>query len=530
MSKRISIYDSTLRDGAQAEGISFSVEDKLKIVKELDNLGVSYIEAGNPGSNPKDLDFFTRVKQINLENAKLVAFGSTRRKGIKVEQDANIQSLLSAGTEAVAIFGKSWDFHVTDIIHTSLEENLSMIRDTIRYFKEINKEVVYDAEHFFDGYKANKDYALKSLEAAAEGGADSLVLCDTNGGCLPHEIYEITKSVAEHFDVDIGIHCHNDTGVAVANSMMAVEAGAVQVQGTYIGFGERCGNANLCTLIGNFQLKQGYECIPKDNLDQLTPLARLVAEIANISLWDKEPYVGRAAFAHKGGMHIDGVNKNSKSFEHIKPEDVGNSRRFLMSEVAGRSTILKKIQHVVPDIKKDSPETALIIQRLKELEHEGYQFEGAEQTFELIIRKHLGKYKPFFELENFKIMGEQPSKESAFSAYAMVKVNVDGKHKMNAAEGDGPVNALDKALRQSLEEFYPELNNVHLMDYKVRVLDSKNATAAKIRVLITSSDGKDIWTTVGVSTDIIEASLIALVDSIEIKLLRNLEKKMEAYL
>ncbi|QUH30953.1 citramalate synthase [Vallitalea guaymasensis] len=530
LEKNIKIYDSTLRDGAQAEGISFSVEDKIKIVKALDELGVSYIEAGNPGSNPKDLEFFERIKSIELNNTKLTAFGSTRRRNIKVQDDANVKSLLLANSPVVAIFGKSWDFHVTDIINTTLEENLNMIKDTLAFFKEKGKEVVYDAEHFFDGYKANPEYAMKTLKTAIDGGADSLVLCDTNGGCMPNEIYEITKLVVDKYKTEVGIHCHNDCGMAVANSVMAVFAGAKQVQGTYIGFGERCGNANLSTVIGNLQVKNDYECINEENLELITDIARKVAEIANVSLDDKEPYVGRAAFTHKGGMHIDGVNKASKSFEHINPEIVGNERRFLMSEVAGRSTILKKIQKVAPDVKKDSPETIQIMDRLKELEHEGYQFEGAESTFELIIRKNLGKYKPFFKLENFKTIGEKPNDNGELTAFAMVKVKVDDKIKMAAAEGDGPVNALDKALRQALEVFYPELKKVHLTDYKVRVLDTKEATAAKVRVLISSTDGKHEWSTVGVSTDIINASLIALIDSIEVKLLRELTKKIKAYI
>lgn len=530
MGKKIVIYDSTLRDGAQGEGISFSAGDKIKIVKVLDEIGVDYIEAGNPGSNPKDLEFFQRVKDLKLKHAKLVAFGATRRKGIKPEEDDNIKSILSAETECVAIFGKSWDFHVTDIINATLEENLVMIQDTIEYLVHKKKKVIFDAEHFFDGYKANSEYALKALKAAKVAGASSLVLCDTNGGCMPDEIAEITKHVYKELGMTVGIHCHNDSGVAVANSLMAVAAGATEVQGTFIGFGERCGNANLSTLIGNLQLKCGYDCLPEESLEQLTTTARFIGEIANIGFDDNAPFVGKNAFTHKGGMHIDGVNKNSKSFEHIDPSIVGNSRRFLMSEVSGRSSIIKKIQQIAPQVQKDSIETAAIIKRLKELEHEGYQFEGAESTFELVIRKHLGKYKPFFELENFKIMGEKVISGQEFGSYAMVKVNVDGHSKMTAAEGDGPVNALDKALREALEEFYPELKTVHLSDYKVRVLDSRDATAAKVRVLMSSTDGYTEWTTVGVSTDIIAASLIALVDSIEIKLLRELERKFHSYL
>jgi len=525
------IYDSTLRDGAQSEGISFSVTDKIKIVKALDGMGIPFIEAGNPGSNPKDLEFFEAIKGMKLNHSKIVAFGSTRRKNIEVEDDANVQSLLKAGTDHVALFGKSWDFHVTDIINATLEENLNMIEDTIRFFIQQGKEVTFDAEHFFDGYKANKNYAMLSLASAVKGGAKRLVLCDTNGGSLPSEIYSMTQNVYETFPkVIIGIHAHNDSGMAVANSIMAVEAGAVQIQGTYIGFGERCGNANLSTIIANLELKMGKQCLPEGELENLTGMAKKVSEIANILQDDQMPFVGKKSFTHKGGMHIDGVNKNSKSFEHIEPESVGNTRRFLMSEVAGRSSILKKIQKVAPYITKTSPETTAIMSRLKDLEHEGYQFEGAESTFELVIRKQLGKYKPFFEIENFKTMGERPDRDSEFSAFAMVKVNVEGESKMVAAEGDGPINALDKALRQALEGFYPELKKIHLIDYKVRVLDGKEASAAKVRVLITSSDGVTDWTTVGVSTDIVEASLIALIDSLEIKLLKDIEAKMKAYI
>lgn len=531
MAVMMEIYDSTLRDGAQSEGISFSVIDKLKIVRALDDMGIPFIEAGNPGSNPKDLEFFEEIKNLELKNAQIVAFGSTRRRNIKAEDDANVQSMLKADTKHVAIFGKSWDFHVTDIINTTLDENLNMIEDTIRFMIEQGKEVTYDAEHFYDGYKNNAEYAMKTLAAADKAGAKRLVLCDTNGGTLPMELFEITKAVSEAFpNTIIGIHAHNDSGVAVANSLVAVKAGAIQIQGTFVGFGERCGNANLSTIIANLELKEKMQCLPEGQLENLKDMAIFISEISNIAHDDQAPFVGRKAFTHKGGMHIDGVNKNSKSFEHVDPTSVGNARRFLMSEVAGRSSILKKIQKVAPQVEKNSPETAAIMAKLKELEHEGYQFEGAESTFELVIRKQLGKYRPFFELENFKTMGERPDLDSMFSAYAMVKVNVEGQSKMVAAEGDGPINALDKALREALEVFYPELKKVHLIDYKVRVLDGKDASAAKVRVLITSTDGENDWTTVGVSTDIVEASLTALVDSIEIKLLKDIEEKMKVYI
>lgn len=525
----VTIFDSTLRDGAQAEGVSFSVEDKIKIVRAIDELGIGYVEAGNPGSNPKDLEFFERIKSIELKNTKVAAFGSTRRRGISPSEDGNVQALLGAGVNTVAIFGKSWDFHVTDIINATLQENLEMIYDTISYLKDNGKEVVFDAEHFFDGYKNNPEYAMKTLDSAVQAGADCLCLCDTNGGTFPDEIYEITKKVVDRFDVIVGIHAHNDCGMAVANSVMAVKAGATHVQGTMTGFGERCGNTNLSTVIPDLQLKLNYNCIPDENMKKLTHIAREVSEIANLKLNDRAPFVGKTAFAHKGGMHVDGVSKNSKSFEHIDPELVGNERKFLTSEVAGRTTILSMIQKIAPNIEKNSPETVKIIDRLKELEYEGYQFEGAEGGFELVIRKELGKYKPFFELETFKIVGDYPS-DVGESATAMIKISVDGKKEITAAEGEGPVNALDRALRKALEVFYPALSDVHLTDYKVRVLDSGSATASKVRVLIESSDGVDSWTTVGVSKDIIEASWGALVDSIEYKLIKDIEKKFKQFL
>lgn len=529
MERKIFIFDSTLRDGAQAESISYSVEDKWKIVQALDELGVSYIEAGNPGSNPKDLEFFNQIKTHQLKHAKITAFGSTRRKGVKVEDDTKNQLMLDTDTPVVTIVGKSWDLHVKDVINTSLDENLDMIGETVAFFKNKGNEVIFDAEHFFDGFKSNSTYAFDSLQAAADGGADWLILCETNGGAFPGEVYEITKNVIEKFSLPVGIHCHNDCGMAVANSIMAVEAGATQVQGTFIGFGERCGNANLSTVIPNLQLKKDYECITGDQLLKLTSTARMVAEVSNIPLDNHLPYVGKSAFAHKGGMHVDGVIKIPRSFEHVKPDEIGNGRRFLMSEVSGRSTILEKIQKVSPELKKNSKQTQAIIDLLKKSEHEGYQFEGAECSFELMVRKHLGKFQPFFQLESFTLISEQSLLNGNSSSSAVIKVNVDGEEEFTAAEGDGPVNALDKALRKALEVFYPELKDVHLTDFKVRVLNPEEATAAKVRVLIESTDGKDIWTTVGVSTDILQASCIALVDSIEYKLLKNIEKKFRIF-
>ena len=523
---KIHLFDSTLRDGAQAQGISYSVEDKIKIVEALDALGVSYIEAGNPGSNPKDMEFFKRAAALKLKNAKIIAFGATRKVGIDVAEDNNLQSLLKAGTDAICIFGKSWDYQVTDILRTTLDENLRMIGDTIRYLKQQGKEVVFDAEHFFDGYKVNPDYSLQALAAAAEAGADCLVLCDTNGGTFPGEIYAITQAVRQVVRTAIGIHCHNDGEMAVANSVMAVQAGATQVQGTINGIGERCGNANLCSILPNLQLKLGFDCIPADNMRHLTSVARFVSEIANMTHNEKAPYVGNDAFAHKGGMHIDAVNKNPISYEHVNPEVVGNTRHILMSEVAGRSTLLAKINTIDPTLKKDSPQTQKVLDRLKALEHEGYQFETAESSFELVVRKELGLYRPFFERKDFKVIVSEPS-ANGINSSAMIKIAVGEQEEITAAEGDGPVNALDKAMRKALERFYPAIRDIKLTDYKVRVLDSDKASAAKVRVLIESTDHHANWTTIGVSTDIIDASWRALVDAVEYKLLRDQEKPVE---
>jgi len=534
LAKKITIFDSTLRDGAQAEGISFSVQDKIKIARALDGLGVDYIEAGNPGSNPKDLEFFRHFTESggSLGHAKLIAFGSTRRKGILAKDDANVRALLESGAGAACIFGKSWDFHVTDILGATLEENLAMIRDTIAFLKENMAEVMFDAEHFFDGYKNNPEYAFASLRAAADGGADVLVLCDTNGGCFPSEIFEIVQKVVEEFKIPVGIHTHNDCEMAVANSIVAVEAGATQVQGTFTGFGERCGNANLSAIIPGLQLKKGYDCIFPETMASLTVVAREISEIANVSLNKRAAYVGQTAFAHKGGMHIDAVAKNPHSFEHINPEKVGNARRNLMSEVSGRSTLLKKVQQVYPKLTRDSAEMGKIMEKLKEQEHKGYQFEGAESSFALKIRKALGDTCPLFELVYFKIISEDMASASqSINATAVLKISVedekltkDGEpiHVIAAEEGNGPVNALDKALRKALENFYnDQIKNIRLTDYKVRVLDSNNATESKVRVLIESTDGVHTWSTVGVSPNVVEASWEALMDSIKFKLIMD---------
>lgn len=525
---KVEILDSTLRDGAQGEGISFSVQDKIHICQALDELGIGLIEAGNPGSNPKDMEFFQEMKKIQLKTSKLAAFGSTRRKDIKCAEDVNLQSLIAAGTEWVVIFGKSWTFQVTDIIKTTLEENLAMIRDTCAFLKEQGKRVVYDAEHFFTGFQDAPEYALKSLEAAVEGGAETLSLCETKGGCMLKDCEKAVRAAVERIGgrAVIGIHTHNDCGLAVANSLIAVEAGARHVQGTFLGFGERTGNANLSCIIPDLQLKLGYKCIEDDKMKNLTSIAKRVAEITNIALDPQLPFVGGAAFSHKAGMHIDAVLKNPEAYEHISPDSVGNERVFLMSEVAGRSTIIEKIQKIDPSITKSSPQVAELVAKMKELEFEGYQFEGADGSFELLARKVIGRYKPFFTLHYYQTNGVNPRPEEGVCACAQIKVEVEGQIEVTAGEGDGPVNALDIALRKALSRFYPAVNQIRLTDYKVRVLDGKSATAAKVRVLIESSDGKSTWTTVGVSCDVMEASWLALCDSFEYKLINDIEKHL----
>lgn len=514
--KKIDIFDSTLRDGAQGEGISFSADDKLKILQKLDHFGVAFAEAGNPGSNPKDLEFFRRASGLKLKNTKLVAFGSTRRKNIGAAEDENVNALLTADTEYVAIFGKSWRLHTEAILNVTPKENLEMISDTISYLTGKGKKVIFDAEHFFDGYKNDSEFALSVLKTAEKSGAVLIALCDTNGGCFPEEIGQITEKAVQAVNIPIGIHCHNDSGCAVACSMAAVKAGAVHVQGTFIGIGERCGNTNLSTVIPNLQLKAGYDCIPESSMEELTETACYIAEIANVKLAGGMPYVGGNAFGHKGGMHADGVAKRSESFEHIPPETVGNARSFLLSEVSGRSTVLSKLKSFDGKLDKSSPETARILNRLKELENAGYQFEAAGASFELLVLKELGRFQPFFHIEHFHVISTQSyDTDEINKANAMVKIKVGSRFEITADEGDGPVNAIDRALRKALEVFYPQLKKTHLVDYKVRVIAAGDSTAANTRVLIESTDGERVWTTVGASKDIIDASLKALLDSIE---------------
>ncbi len=518
----VKIYDTTLRDGAQAEGIAFSVEDKLMIAQELDRVGIHYIEGGWPNpTNPKDLSFFIRAKELSLENSVIVAFGSTRRAANAPEKDGTLNTLLSAETEAVAIFGKSWDLHVTDVLRTTLDENLKIIEDSIAYMKARGKEIIYDAEHYFDGYKNNPEYALKTLKAAESGGADIIVLCDTNGGCLPSEFQGVVEETKRHISIPFGIHVHNDSGVAVANSVIAVELGAIQVQGTINGFGERCGNANLCTVIPNLKLKLGIDCISDDNIKRISRVSRFVSEIANVAHDHRQPYVGESAFAHKGGAHVDGVIKVTRSFEHINPDLVGNERRFLLSDQAGTSVIVDKISQIKTGLNKRDPVVRELLEKLKNMENQGYSFEAAGGSFELLARKFLKMYEDPFELESFRTIVEKRGDGGRVFSEATVRIVVDGEEKYMAAEGDGPVNALDSALRKALEVTYPELKEVRLEDYKVRVLSSSAGTASKVRVLIESSDGKEIWGTVGVSENIIEASWIALADSLSYKILKT---------
>ena len=519
MTQQITILDSTLRDGAQGELLSFSVQDKLNIALALDEFGIDCIEAGTPASNPKDMELFKKLASVPLKRAKLCAFGTTRRKEHSVADDEGIGLLLEANTPIVSIVGKASLRHVTEVIKATVDENTSMIADTIRFLKKRGKEVIFDAEHFFDGFLEAPAFAMDTLQTAIASGADVLCLCDTNGGRTPTEIYKAVKAVRQAFpQAAIGIHCHNDCGCAVANSMVAVEAGATQVQGTFSGYGERCGNADLSVLIPNLILKKGCHCnVP--HLDKLCDTARRVAEISNVAIPGGKPYVGHSAFAHKGGMHIDGMLKMNGAFEHVSPDIVGNHRRYLLSEVSGRSTLLEKVRHLSPKLTKESAELSSIVEKLKEMEYLGYQFEAAEASLELLARRVLGLHKPHFELVQYKTIGEYPAPNNKDQASAMIEVKVGSNVEVSAALGNGPVNALDQALRKALKVFYPQLDRVHLTDYKVRVLDTESATAAKVRVLIDSSDGSRVWTTVGVSTDIIEASWLALADSIEYQLI-----------
>ncbi len=513
----IKLFDTTLRDGAQTEGISFTVEDKIKIAKLLDSIGVHYIEGGWPGSNPKDIAFFKKIKNIPL-NSTIVAFSSTRRAGIRVEDDKNISTLIEAGTKAVSIFGKSWDFHVIEALKVSLDENLAMIYDTVKYLKDNGKEVIFDAEHFFDGFKRNSQYAISTLKEAERAGADILALCDTNGGCVPEDIARIMEAVKIEISVPIAIHAHNDCDCAVGNSLTAVAHGAVQVQGTINGYGERCGNANLCSVIPSLKVKLGINCISDENLLRLTEMARHVSEIANLPMPAHQPYVGRSAFAHKGGIHVSAVMKHPETYEHINPELVGNARRVTVSELSGISNLIFKAAQFGVDLKKDSSKVKSLLNKLKDLEHEGYQFEEGESSFELMVKKEMGLFKLPFVWNKFEVRSVK-SLSKRMDVEAKVEVKIGKKVLRAKGSGNGPVNALDSAVRGAIAKQFPVIKELKLTDYKVRVLDSKEGTAARVRVLVESSDDKLTWGTVGVSSNVIEASWLALVDSFEYKLM-----------
>lgn len=520
MKPQVLLYDTTLRDGTQGEGISFSVDDKLKIAKKLDSLGIHYIEGGWPGSNPKDMEFFQKAQDLKLSNATITAFGSTRRAGVDASNDDNLQKILDSGVKAVAIFGKTWDFHVREALNTTLEENLNMIDDSVRYLKQAGLEVIFDAEHFFDGFKHNADYALAAIRKAQDAGADCVTLCDTNGGTLPHEIYEMVDQVTDQLSVTIGIHCHNDCELGVANTLAAVRAGARHVQGTINGYGERCGNANLISIIPNLQLKLDYPCIPTSKLENLITVSKFVHEIANQVPPNNQPFVGKSAFAHKGGMHVSAILKHPETYEHIEPEAVGNERRVLVSELSGQSNLLFKAKEWDVDLDKQNPNTRRLLNKIKEKEHAGYQYEAAEASFELMVRDVTGGAKDFFRFEQFKVFMERDEIDTLYTE-AVVKLRVNSEVVHTVAEGNGPVNALDNALRKALETYFPLIKNMYLSDYKVRVLDETDATASIVRVLIESSDGKEKWSTIGVSANIIEASWYALIDSVRYYLMKH---------
>lgn len=518
----IIIYDTTLRDGEQAEEISFSVKDKLLIAQKLNELGVHYIEGGYPGANPRDAEFFEKAKNISLDNAILTAFSATHRPGTSPDKDPGLNAILNSGVYTATIFGKTWDFHVKNALKVSNRENLSLIYDTVRFLKKRLETVFFDAEHFYDGYIKNPEYAMKCLASAHDAGADCLILCDTNGGTMPEQVKAITSKVKKTLSASIGIHAHNDSECAVASSLMAVSAGARHVQGTMNGLGERTGNANLCSIIPNLQIKLGHKCISDEQLARLRDASRFVNELANIMHFSRQPYVGDSAFAHKAGMHVSAILKNSETYEHIHPELVGNSQRVLVSDLAGKANVIRKASEFGIKMDSKSPKVTKIVERLKELESQGFQFEGAEASFELMMKKALGGKWRFFEMKGFRVfISKRNEKDKALHEATIMLKTPDGKNQHTAASGNGPVNALDKALRKALTEYYPELKEVKLVDYKVRVLSSGHGTAANVRVLIESTDGESNWCTVGVSEDVIEASYQALVDSIEYKLLRE---------
>jgi 2-isopropylmalate synthase len=512
----VEIYDTTLRDGSQLEGISLTVDDKLRIAEQLDLLGVHFIEGGYPGANPKDDEFFQRVHgELSLKTSTLVAFGSTRRPLGKVDEDQTLSNLVKAKTSAACIVGKCWDYHVTDALQTTLDEGVAMVRDSVAFLRGAGLDVLFDAEHFFDGFKANPEFSLRVLEAAVEAGVGTLVLCDTNGGSLPHDVEHAVRQVVSHFkdDVKVGVHLHDDTGCGVANALAGVRGGAKQVQGTINGYGERTGNCNLTSIIPNLTLKMGVETIPRDRLPLLTPVSHHIAELVNITMNPQQAYVGPSAFAHKAGLHTSAISRRKDAYEHVDPEAVGNGTRFVMSELAGRSSIQLKAQEL--GIELDGKQAGEVADRLKELEHKGFHFEAADGSMELLIRDVAGWTQAFFELESLRVIHDATVTE------ATVKVVVEGERIIRTAEGNGPVNAMDRALRDAIGSRYPQLERVHLTDYKVRVLDTSKGTGAVTRVLIDATDGDRSWTTIGVSENIIEASWQALRDSVVYGLLHT---------
>ncbi|MCA9040801.1 MAG: citramalate synthase [Planctomycetaceae bacterium] len=515
---RIQLYDTTLRDGSQGEGVNFSLQDKLSIARMLDKLGFDYIEGGYPLSNPKDAQFFQQIADVELQHAKIAAFGMTRRKGVAAEDDDCMRALRDSQAPVITVVGKTWDLHVTEVLRVDLQENLAMIRDSIAFLKAEGREVVYDAEHFFDGFKANPDYALQTIKAAEEAGADIIVPCDTNGGSLPDWVEEALQKVQTEINIPVGIHCHNDCELAVANSLRAVQTGAIQVQGTINGLGERCGNADLISVAANLSLKLGYDVLNEGGIGHLTELSRYVYELANMNFRSGQPFVGMSAFAHKGGMHVSAVNRVAHSYEHIEPETVGNTRRILVSELSGRSNIVAKTSKYQLD--QDQQLMSRILNRVQDLENEGYQFEAAEASFDLLVMKEAGNYHSQFKRIHYRVNVKTVENEEPVTE-ATVKVSVNGEVYHEVAEGDGPVNALDQALRKALTVCYPNLASLHLVDYKVRVINSTEGTAARVRVVIESQDEKEVWSTIGVSENIIEASWIALIDSVEYKLLKD---------
>jgi len=517
MNDPVALYDTTMRDGTQGEQVTLSAEDKLRIAKKLDMFGIAYVEGGWPGSNPKDARFFDMVRKGDFKSARLTAFGSTSRPGTPPHKDDNIRALLDTDVDVVTLFGKSWDLHAEEILEISLDENIRMIERSVDYLKRQGRKVIFDAEHFFDGYKAHPSYAMETLMAAEAGGADTIVLCDTNGGGMPREIAACVSEVGTQLKTPIGIHAHNDCGLALANSLAAVEAGARMVQGTINGYGERCGNVDLISVIGNLQLKMGYVCIPEENLKQLTELSRYVSEVANIPPLNQRPFVGRSAFTHKGGVHVSAIQKNPAAYEHLNPEVVGNRRRVLVSDLSGKSNIEYKAREMEIKLGGNGFDSQKIVSEIKRLEDEGYQFDAAEGSLELLIKRVTGQFQEPFTLESFRVTIEK-NRLGPSASQATIKISVGEEEEITAAEGDGPVNALDNALRKALTKFYPHIKEMGLVDFKVRVIDGAGGTAAKVRVQIESRDSREIWSTIGVSENIIEASWQALVDSLQYKL------------